>query len=67
MNDCHLRCYYAFLLQPRIIVLLLNCMKLFCLEYGDGSLEKNEKPKMRFCADADGNAKVVRNQRYPCF
>ena len=25
-----------------------------------------EKPKMRFCSDSDGNAKVVRNQRYDC-
>ncbi|XP_065058992.1 probable E3 ubiquitin-protein ligase makorin-1 [Rhopilema esculentum] len=31
--------------------------------YGDGRLEEKEKPKMRFCEDSDGNAKVVRSQR----
>eukprot|EP00794_Sanderia_malayensis_P007547 gene7547-8384_t len=30
--------------------------------YADGTLEKKEKPKMRFANDADGNAKTVRNQ-----
>lgn len=31
--------------------------------YADGNLESRDKPKIRFCADSDGNTQSVRDQR----